>query len=288
MTTRPSMRHIDHIVVAVRHLDQAADLYRRLGFQVGARNQHPWGTENRLIQFSSSFIELIAVSDLAHWIPPHQQRQFSFGAFIQEYLVQREGLAMLVLSSRDAIADAAQFTERGIGDFEPFYFERKAGRPDGSETRVAFTLAFAADPAAPDAGFFVCQQHFPENFWNRSFQHHPNSATDIAAITLTAPDPTRHAEFLTRFTGAEKQSLSDGGVRFDLDGGRIEIVSATEARSLPSPLLTSFSVRVPEIGTLAHLLRVEEIPFTSSEKGIVVASPFLCGVELRFETRLRK
>ena len=41
-------RSIDHLVVAVRDLDGAARFYERLGFQVGSRNRHPWGTENRL------------------------------------------------------------------------------------------------------------------------------------------------------------------------------------------------------------------------------------------------
>ncbi|WP_281024020.1 VOC family protein [Microvirga flavescens] len=41
-------RRIDHLVIAVHDLDKAADFYRRLGFQVGARNRHSWGTENRL------------------------------------------------------------------------------------------------------------------------------------------------------------------------------------------------------------------------------------------------
>ena len=44
-------RRIDHLVVAVRDLDGAGRFYERLGFQVGARNRHPWGTENRLVQF---------------------------------------------------------------------------------------------------------------------------------------------------------------------------------------------------------------------------------------------
>ena len=56
-------RRIDHLVVAVRDLDEAGSFYRRLGFQVGARNRHPWGTENRLVQFSDSFIELITVGE---------------------------------------------------------------------------------------------------------------------------------------------------------------------------------------------------------------------------------
>jgi catechol 2,3-dioxygenase-like lactoylglutathione lyase family enzyme len=34
-------RGLDHIIHAVRDLDAAAELYRRLGFTVGARNRHP-------------------------------------------------------------------------------------------------------------------------------------------------------------------------------------------------------------------------------------------------------
>ncbi|HEV2564408.1 MAG TPA: VOC family protein, partial [Microvirga sp.] len=131
-------RRIDHLVVAVHDLDQAASFYQRLGFQVGARNRHPWGTENRIIQLPGSFIELISVGERAA-ISPHQASAFSFGAFVQDYLQDREGLAMLALDSRDAKADAALFAERGIGSFEPFHFERTGRRPDGSETKVAFT-----------------------------------------------------------------------------------------------------------------------------------------------------
>lgn len=114
-----------------------------------------------------------------------------------------------------------------------------------------------------------------------------NSARDIAGVRLSAPDPGRHAEFLTKFTSADKQSLTDGGLRFVLDGSRIEVVSAAEAQtqSLPSPFLTSFSVRVDEIDTLARLLTMEGIPLTVSEEGIILAANSLCAVELRFETK---
>ena len=53
---------------------------------------------------------------------------------------------------------------------------RQARRPDGSEVRVAFTLAFAQNRAAPECGFFLCQHHEPQNFWNPAFQKHPNTA----------------------------------------------------------------------------------------------------------------
>src|SRR5262245_52600057 len=56
-------RGLDHIVHAVRDLDAAADLYRRLGFSVGARNRHPWGTHNHIVQLPGFFIELLTLAE---------------------------------------------------------------------------------------------------------------------------------------------------------------------------------------------------------------------------------
>ena len=50
-------------VHAVRDLDAAAELYRRLGFTVGTRNRHAWGTHNRLVQLPGFFVELLAVAE---------------------------------------------------------------------------------------------------------------------------------------------------------------------------------------------------------------------------------
>ena len=44
-------------------------------------------------------------------IPPHEPGRFSFGAFVRDYLREREGVAMLVLDSADARADASRFAE---------------------------------------------------------------------------------------------------------------------------------------------------------------------------------
>src|SRR5436309_15480082 len=53
---------LDHVVHAVRDLEAAAELYRRLGFTVGARNQHSWGTHNHLVQLQGFFVELLTVA----------------------------------------------------------------------------------------------------------------------------------------------------------------------------------------------------------------------------------
>lgn len=275
------MRHIDHIVVAVRDLEKASDFYHRLGFQVGARNLHPWGTENRLIQFGSSFIELITVGDNSHLIPPHNTRQFSFGAFVRDYLHEREGLAMLVLSSNNAQHDAQLFAASGIGNFEVFSFERNGVKPDGTTTRVAFSLAFVHDCHAPLAGFFVCQQHFPENFWDSRFQYHPNRARNITAVTLHTPEPEKHVAFFAAFAGVEPQPHPSGGYVFAIDGSRIEVLQNT---CVPpqSSLLTSFTVQVDDFQKMPSSLAVEKINLTGVDASLVIPSSSAHGAEIRF------
>src|SRR6202011_4965706 len=99
---------LDHIVHAVRDLDAAAELYRRAGFTVGARNRHPWGTHNRIVQFPGSFVELITVCEPG-LIPPPPTGSFSFGGFTRDFLARGEGLSMLVLEGKGAAADVAAF-----------------------------------------------------------------------------------------------------------------------------------------------------------------------------------
>src|SRR5271169_2162500 len=101
-------RAIDHLVIASRDLAAQADLYRRLGFQVGPRNRHPWGTENHIVQFDGAFIELIGLGD--GFAPPDARPgSFSFAGFIACFLSKHEGLAMLAMRSSDAEADRREF-----------------------------------------------------------------------------------------------------------------------------------------------------------------------------------
>lgn len=283
-------RRIDHLVVAVRDLDGAASFYERLGFQVGARNRHPWGTENRIVQFRSSFIELITLGAGAA-IAPHGERTFSFGAFVRDYLARREGLAMLVLESEHARADAALFAERQIGSFEPFFFERTGRKPDGSEIQVAFTLAFARAPGAPLAGFFVCQQHFPENFWNAAFQVHPSGADDIVVVALSAPRPEAMAGFLTAFSSVEPGSPAEHDLAYALAGGHLDVMTPDDAGELygsveaemDQPSFVGFTVRVPDPHEQALLLDRAHVPYHHIGERLVVPASAAFGVAIGFE-----
>jgi catechol 2,3-dioxygenase-like lactoylglutathione lyase family enzyme len=218
-------RGLDHIVHVVKDLEAAGELYDMLGFTVGTRNRHPWGTHNRIVQFPGFFLELLEVAE-PEAIPPHEDEVFSFGAFNRDFLAEvGPGLSMLVLESRDPAADKVAFDAAGFGGFKLFDFARTGRRPDGSDVEVAFTLAFARDPAAPHAGFFTCLQKLPDNFWAPDLQRHMNGVTGIAGAVLTADEPETHLDFLEAFTSADFRRATNGWHLAQTPRGTIELMS---------------------------------------------------------------
>jgi Glyoxalase-like domain len=214
----------------VRDLDAAADLYRRLGFQVSARNRHPpaWGTENHIVQFDHCYVELLALGDTSQ-TASHAPQFFSFGAFARDFLGRGQGLAMLVLEGRGA-ADTDEFRSGGIGDFKLFEFEREARRPDGSSVKVAFSLAFARDSKAPDAAFFTSRHHFPEHFWNAASQVHPNTTATIAGVVMVADNPSDHHIFLSAFTSQRDMLATSSGIAIKTPRGEIQVMTPVAFR----------------------------------------------------------
>jgi len=216
-------RGLDHIVHAVADLDSAADIYRRLGFTVGARNRHPWGTHNHIIQLPGFFIELLTLAE-----PDKMSGDlFSamFASYNREFITRGDGLSMLVLESKDAQADEAAFRASGIAASVATRFDREGKKPDGTPVHVAFTLAFAKDAGAHDARFFTCQQHYPENFWNPAFQQHANGVRAIAGVVLAADRPAQHRDFMVAFTGAATARDESGGFSIDLPRGAVSVMT---------------------------------------------------------------
>jgi catechol 2,3-dioxygenase-like lactoylglutathione lyase family enzyme len=240
-------RGLDHVVHAVRDLDAAADLYRRLGFTVGARNRHSWGTHNRIVQLPGFFIALVAVAE------PEKlgTDTFSalFGTFNRIFLQRQEGLSFVMLESADAAADAVAFRAAGIGVTEATGYEREGSRPDGTLVKIAFSNAFARDAKAPDIGFAACQQHYPENFWYPEFQQHANTANAIAGVVLVAENPSDHHIFLSAFTGERELQATSSGIAAQTPRGEIKVMDPTSFRD-------RFGIIAPDVSSGARLAAV--------------------------------
>lgn len=282
-------RGLDHFVLCVRDLDAAAEFYRRLGFTVGAKNRHPWGTENHIVQTPGTFLELLGVAKDAVIADPAPGEK-SFGAFARDYIAARDGFAMLVLESHDAQADKASFAKAGIGDHPIFPFAREGKRPDGTAVKVAFELAFADDRHAPGIFFFVCEQKYPENFWNAAMQKHANGATAFPGIVMAAENPSAHAEFFQHYTGVHDFGATSAGLTIDTPRGQIEVLTkdsiaflfGVETSDDPAALV-GFRIAVPDLEAVAERLVEEEIVFHERMGRLVVPPSEAFGVMLVFE-----
>ena len=237
-------RGLDHIVHAVRDLDAAVEQYRQLGFQVGARNRHPWGTHNHIVQFPGFFIELLTLAE------PDKLGadgfSMMFGAYNRDFLKSHEGLSLLILESRDAGTDEKDFRAAKIAAADVMRFEREGRRPDGSAVKLGFSLAFAEDRLAPDIHFATCQQHYPENFWNPAFQRHANAVENIAGVITVASRPSQHRDFLLAFTGTQSSRDGADGFSIDLPRGAIDMMR-------PAAFERRFGQPAPDVSRGARL-----------------------------------
>ena len=135
----------------------------------------PWGTHNRIVQLTNCYIELLEVAE-PEKIPPHGAARFRSAPSIAIFWLRGRGLRCCCSTAATRSTDARAFEAAGIGGFEVFDFGREGTKPDGTPVKLAFSLAFARDPASPNVRFAVCQHHFPENFWDPAFQTHANGA----------------------------------------------------------------------------------------------------------------
>jgi catechol 2,3-dioxygenase-like lactoylglutathione lyase family enzyme len=283
-------RGLDHIVHAVRDLDAAADFYRRAGFKVGARNKHPWGTHNHVVQFPGFFIEILTIGEPEKLVGEGLARVF--GIANREFIACGDGFSMLALESADINADVEDFKQRGIGVSPALPFTRDAKLPDGSTITVGFTLAFARDELSPHIGFFAIQHRDPAMFYKKELQHHANGASGVLGAVLVAENPSDHHIFLKAVTGASDLHASSIGVTAHTPRGDVEIVEAVAFRDQfgvaptldgEGASLKGLRLLVPDIDALERALRNGGVASHRHMGRLVVPPDTAFGATLIFE-----
>lgn len=281
-------RCLDHLVICVRDLQQAALDWQKLGFNLTPTGVHPFGTSNRLAQFADNFVELLAVTNEA-LVPAAAAGRFSFAAHNRDFLARSEGMSMLALHSADAQADAADFAAKRIGAYAPFDFGRDAVLPGGGTARVEFSLAFATDPAMPGIAFFTCQQrHAPELFWKPDYQRHPNGATRVVEVVMSATQPASHREFLEHLVQATAE-LAPGRLTIGKTSDRITVLAPTEvSQRLPglvgeaSPRFCAARFAVADLDATRRAMKSNGVVFEMLGTVLLVPPAASHGLALEF------
>jgi catechol 2,3-dioxygenase-like lactoylglutathione lyase family enzyme len=149
------MLRIDHVVYAVRDLDEAAERFRReLGLDSieGGRHER-WGTANRIVPLGADYVELLAVVDAK------RAAESPFGRATLERIRADEGWLAIAVATDD-LDTLAERLDLGI-------VEGQRERPDGELIR--WRSAGLEDPRrTPSLPFFIA--------WDVPFELRPGRA----------------------------------------------------------------------------------------------------------------
>ncbi|TFV79776.1 VOC family protein [Bradyrhizobium frederickii] len=211
---------IDHAVIMVKDLDQAAENYRRLGFTVSPRGTHSahMGTGNYTIMFDPDYMELLGVLAATEHNAPAR-------AFLDK---RGEGIERIAFTAVDSTAGAEEIRARGLTPIGPTDFERPVTLPDGTVSAAKFrTFMWPTAEAPGGVRIFACQHKTRETVWIPELMKHANAAKRIKQILIATPEPAQDAAHLGRLIDREPKADPDGAVTVPSGGDRADFVYLT-------------------------------------------------------------
>ena len=253
---------LDHIVIAVRDLDRAADDWRRLGFTLSPRGTHSahMGSGNYTIMFGDDYLELLGV------LAPTPAN-----TSLRDFLADREGIERAAFTARSAQAGAAELQARGIAASEPLDFGRPVDLPDGGRGQARFrTFNWPAPENRHELRLFACEHQTREVVWIPQLQIHANGAQRILRIEVIAADPAASAARMGHLIDQMPQAGSDGSWSVPSGEQRAQFVfmsRATLAARYPSIAIDA----LPDQGAAVLVLQVQDI--TKAAKAAGNAAP---------------
>ncbi|HEX9271179.1 MAG TPA: VOC family protein [Candidatus Binatia bacterium] len=217
------LQGIDHIVIVVNDLEQAAKDYEQLGFTVVPGGKHPVGSHNALISLADgSYIEIIAfyreAPDHRWWDP----------------LQKGERLVDFCMQTNDLQGDTLKLRAGGVAINDPVPWSRT--RPDGYELKWLLSLAQGSHRGVAP---FLIQDVTPrEERIPRTFNH-KNGAIGIETVTVAVGELTAVQQWYDAVLGycastSANETLEATGVGYQIGPHQLDFMMPLEP---PSPLI---------------------------------------------------
>jgi len=214
------LQGIDHIVIVVNDLEQAAKDYAQLGFTVVPGGKHPVGSHNVLISLvDGSYVEIIAfyreALDHRWWDP----------------LQKGERLVDFCMRTDDLKGDTGKLRAAGVAINDPVPWSRT--RPDGYELRWLLSLAQGSHRGVAP---FLIQDVTPREERIPRIFDHKNGATGIDTLTiavgeLTAVQRWYDGVFGNGPTNVNNEKLQAKGIRYTIGPHTIDFLMPLEPQS---------------------------------------------------------
>jgi hypothetical protein len=232
---------LDHIVIDVRdRIDEAAQRFAELGFQLTPRGHHTLGSSNHLAVFATDYLELLGFGAGAAARPE-----------IQPFPI---GLNGLVFKADDAERIYRHAFAAGL-PIQPVQSFSRPVRLDGEPQDARFRTTRLDPKEVPMGRVYFCEHRTPELVWRPEWQAHPNGTRAIARIVVATPEPQRTAALFQSLFGPV---IAMHGNRLTVTAGsaRVELV-------LPTAVAEEFTDAAADPAGRSEYLAAAEFTVTS-------------------------
>lgn len=179
---------LDHIVIDVRdRIDEAAQCFAALGFQLTPRGYHTLGSSNHLAIFATDYLEVLGFG--------------AGGAARPEIEPFPIGLNGLVFKADDA----ERIYQHALAAGLPIQPVQSFSRPVtlAGETLDARFRTTRLDPKeVPMGRVYFCEHLTPELVWRSEWQAHRNGARAISRVVVATPELQRTAALFDALFGS--------------------------------------------------------------------------------------
>lgn len=280
-------RSLDHFIVSVLDADAAGNNYKRLGYNVLPLMRHiELGTCNRIVQFASTYIELIG--DLDKAVAVHGNRmlkRFDIG----------EGLSLVSLTSSDLEADSQYLEEAGLSPDPIISARRKIDMPNGQKDETDSSCFYVWRENKEYLSLFYSAHYRPETiFIPGYFDNHPNSAKAITEITYVSKAPADDVGYFSTMFRSEPAKVEEDCIRFDTPRGetlkivtqdKLEVIYPNVDWSDSDRLAgfpVGFDVRVKSLKQCARVLSENSVGYQLQNAAVIVDPAQCNGVLYKF------
>jgi catechol 2,3-dioxygenase-like lactoylglutathione lyase family enzyme len=207
------LQGLDHIVIVVNDLEQAAKDYQQLGFTVVPGGKHPVGSHNVLISLADgSYIEIIAFY--------REAVDHRWWASLQK----GERLVDFCLQTDDLRGDTLKLRAAGVAINDPVPWSRT--RPDGYELKWLLSLVHGSQRGVAP---FLIQDVTPREERIPQAFDHKNRAIGIETLTIAVGDLAAVQRWYDGVLGNRPVDITDDklqarGVRYPIGPHKLDFL----------------------------------------------------------------
>ncbi|MFV2091178.1 MAG: VOC family protein [Pseudomonadales bacterium] len=188
---------LDHVALVSPDLDQAYDVYTRMGFNLSPRSSHQgqleldgpvelYGAGNHCAMFSTGYLEILGITDPERYCE-----------HVRVLLNHYSGLHLIALGCADIERQAAALRENLGSESTSYAVSRDVPLVGGGSKEAIFKILQLPEETFPEADLFFIEHENADVLWQPELLAQPNGVVGLSRVIVCSDQWVDATERLT-------------------------------------------------------------------------------------------